>query len=351
MNPPPLPPPVPAARRAFAHWAALGSLIAPLVVVLVAVVTAVVNRGPASDRTIGYVLGCVGTPLILVGLALGICGLGGIPRHGRRGLFGTSLVGLGLNGGLVLFMATALFMAFVKRSEERRQAMADLRATSEEMRTRAQQSYDPEEGITNFDSGRLDRLGGEIKNASQKLSGDDARVMEVMGKHVTRMQNGLKKYQAALTAFREAEVLRPSNLKEQSQIEPRREIVRTFLAANAGLKQLIAEAEKTLRADLIRAKVAPAKTEATMRGFNSKAAPRNALTLKIRDCDRRMGDAVLGALDLFDTHWGKWRFEPAANRIDFAQALANDAYNGFLDEINAASREQIELQGKLVNLP
>jgi hypothetical protein len=342
---------VPANRKAFAHWAALGSLIAPLVVVLVAVVIAVVNSGPGSGRAVGYVLGYVGTPLILVGLVLGICGLGGIPRHGRRGLFGTSLVGLGLNGGLVLFMATALFLAFVKRSEERRQAAAGLRATSEELQTSAQQSYDPEKGITNFDAGRLDRLGGEIKSASRKLSGDDARVMEVMGNHVTRMQNGLKQYEAALTAFREAEVLRPSNLKEQSQIERRREIVRTLLAANAGLKQIIADSEKTIRADLVRNKIAPAKTEAVIKGFNSKAVPRNTLTLKIRDCDQRMGDAVLGALDLFDAHWGKWRFEPAANRIVFAQALANDAYKGFLGEINAAAREQIELQGKLVNLP
>jgi hypothetical protein len=350
MNPPPLPPPLPGNRNSFAHQAAIASLVSPLLAVFVSVATAAATRGAGASSTGRLITGGICVLLIIAGVVLAIVALCGIPQFGRRGLLGRSIAGLVVNGGLMFFMVTGLVVG-IKRAAEGRKAAEDIQVSSQELRTSVQQSYDPEKGITNFDAGRLDRLGGELKSASQKLSGDDARVMEVMGNHVKRMQNGLKKYEAALTSFREAEVLRPSNLKEQSQIEPRREIVRAFLVANSGLKQIIADSEKAIRADLVRAKVAPAKTEALIRGFNSKAAPRNALTLKIRDCDQRMGDAVLGALDLFDAHWGNWRFEPAANRIDFAQALANDAYNGFLDEINAASREQIELQGKLVKLP
>jgi hypothetical protein len=200
------------------------------------------------------------------------------------------------------------------------------------------------------DGSSLDRLNRQFRDASKKMSGDDAIIMQAMANHLSRVQTALKAYEPAMKAYIGAEVLNAATLKQKSEIEPRRQIVREFLARNADLTKVIKDSEKSIRTDLAKSGLTPAKVENSMKAFKRSADPRNALTLQIRDCDKRLGDATIGALDLLEIHWNKWKYDPTESQLKFEETKTADEYNSFLDEISTAGDTQVKLQGKLVNL-
>jgi hypothetical protein len=354
MNPPPVPVVSPDGKKSFAGRAALGSLVTALIAIPLAALTLMPREGPSVPSGAVTIAAAFCLLLVLAGIALAIMAMCGMQRHNRVRILSLGLTSLIISSTLVLLVAIDFFRGFNKGIQnriEQRKASAELQASSQELQARVKESYDPEKGITNFDSSQLDRMQRELQNASQKLSGDDAVIMRVMGNHMARMQQALRKYEAALTTLTETEVLDAGNLTDKAQIVSRRKIVRNFLSANADFKQVIASSEKNIREELAQAKIATAKLEAAMQGFNSKAAPRTALTLRIRDCDQRIGDTVLGALEVFEAQWGQWQYDPAGEQIEFTDEKAAEAYQGFIDALNEAAEEQVKLQGRLVNLP
>ena len=351
MNPPPLP--KPGNQKSIFQQLALGSLVAPLLAILVSVAVRASSQGAEPLRGVKMLAGGVGALFILVGFALAIVALCGMSRHGPRGILGRSVAGLVVNGAMVAFLLSGFVSGFKDgfgRGLQSRQAVRDIQSASKDLQQGLRESYDPEKGITNLDAGRLDRLTAEMKNASGKMSGNDALIMQAMSSYLAGLQKCLKQYETAVTEFTGGGVLGLENLTDKSQIEPRRAIVHRFLEANATLKQAITNSEQTIRTSLVKAGVPSATIETVIRSFNAKAAPRQSLTVQIRECDRRMGDAALGALDLLEAQWGRWRYAAAANEVTFTDSQDNEAYGEFLTEMNAAAEKQIKLQGLLVKL-
>jgi hypothetical protein len=345
------PPELPAAKktsRALPHQAAVAGLLAPLLAILVAAAAAA-NRGPDTPAALKLILGGVGTVLILLGLICSIIALSGIPAHGRRGLLGRGLTGAILNGLFVLTFIVGL-VAGLNRSIKSREASRQVDAAVSNYHADLKRSFNPETGLTNIDHQVLDRLQGQFAEAAKNLTGEDALVMQTMSAYFKHTQSGLKKYEAAVARLREAEVLNPERLTEQAQIEPRREIVRAFLEANQQLTDSITDTNRTFATELAKAKVSPAKVEAFMQDFRAKTAPRDALTLQIRNCDRRIGEAMIGILDLFDNHWGKWRYSPALNQVLLPDDSLRRTYNRLHKELDTAGKDQVRLQSDLVNL-
>jgi hypothetical protein len=87
-----------------------------------------------------------------------------------------------------------------------------------------------------------------------------------------------------------------------------------------------------------------------MAGFDSKFVPRRDLTLLIRECDYRMGQSMLSVLDVLETNWGKWNYNPVTEKIYFDNDDARQAYQQSIAAIKLAGQEQVAAQGKLVNL-
>jgi len=351
MNPPPLPPP--RNQKSFPQQIALASLLAPLLAVLVSVVARAASQGEEPLRAVKLLSGGVGVLLVLTGLVLAIVALCCVSRHGSRGILGRGLAGLAINGLLVLALGSGFARGFasgVGRVAKSRQAVRDVQSASDDVQKSLRESYDPEKGITNIDSHRLDRLTSELEGASEKLSGDDALVMQAIASYLAGLQKQMKLYESAVTAFTDAGVLDLATLTEKAQIEPRREIIRRLLVANAALKTAIMESETTVRTNLVALRIPPAKIEKVVKSFNSKAVPRRALVAQIRDCDAKLGDGALGALDLLEAQWGQWTYEAAANEIKFTDDQHQETYEAFINQINAAGEQQVKLQGQLVKM-
>ncbi len=350
MNPPPIP--KSANRKSFPQQAALASLLAPLLAMLVTFAShAVTQSSQPRPRAALLITGVVCALLILAGFVLAILALCAIPKHGSTGILGRGIAGLLLNG-LMVGLAALAFAGGVTRGMKSRQATQDLKDTVEDMQTSLRESYDPEQGMTNLGAGvdQLGRLGNQMQEASQNFSGHDAVIMQTMALYLKRLQVVAKKYEVAGENFQAGAVLNVGTLTNKSQIEPRREVVRQLLTANAELKNAILGSEKNLRTELAKARVPEEQIENVIKGFKRTAAPKHALIRQIRECDERIGDAALGALDLFETQWSKWHYDSAANELTFETDAANESYGVFLDTINTASEEQVTLQGQLLRL-
>jgi hypothetical protein len=97
--------------------------------------------------------------------------------------------------------------------------------------------------------------------------------------------------------------------------------------------------------------VSSEKIDQVIAAFDVKFAQRSVLDLQIRACDDRMGQGTLAMLDLLETNWGKWNYDPAKNVINFEDTYAQRSYRLSLNEIKNAGMEQVKEQGELVNLP
>ncbi|HEX5221365.1 MAG TPA: hypothetical protein VFZ59_17505 [Verrucomicrobiae bacterium] len=346
MNPPPLPKLKKA--NALPRQLALASLLAPGLALGVSAAIRAANANAEPARATHLILGGVSLLLIGSGFVSAIVALASIPRHGARGILGRGIAGLILNG-LLLAILVVGFLHGVSRSARNRQANQDIKVVAEDMRQSLRESYDPEKGVTNLDSAKLDRLAREFKDAAGKMSGDEAIVMKANADYLGAAQKEFKSYQVALQAFTDAQVLDLATLTEKTQIASRREVVRRFLEANTGFETVLRDADKMIRTNLVKARLETSRIEKAMQAYNSSAGPQRSVTLQIRECDRQMGESVLAVLELLETQWGQWRYHASLNEITFSEAGHNKAYENLLGAIEAEGQKQVKLQGLLVN--
>jgi hypothetical protein len=66
----------------------------------------------------------------------------------------------------------------------------------------------------------------------------------------------------------------------------------------------------------------------------------------MRETEQRIGDSLLGALDFLDGIWGEWNYSKEYSQVQFSPPGALSKYNEFIEALEAASKEQKELQGQ-----
>ena len=335
-------------NESIAHQAAKASLFSVPIVIGLGVAGSILAQQSHNPTQVAIILDLVVCVLVLMGLVAGIIALAGIPSYGSRGLLGRGLVGLALNGILIFIFATN-FVSASRKAQTSRKALQDFTASTADIRSDLKKSFDPKKGITNVDVEKLDRLSSQLKNAAQNLSGDDARAANVMAGFLDRSRAAMKDYQAAVTELRAAHVLNHFDSEDKEQFAAKREVVQQFLQANSNLIQVITNAEDSIRAGLLKAQVSRANTESIVGGYHSSAASINAITVQIRQCDDRLGNAILGALDTLETQWGHWKFNPDTQKLIFTDAATREAYDKSITAMREAADEQIKWQAKLVN--
>jgi len=244
---------------------------------------------------------------------------------------------------------TGIFFG-VGRIIKSQQVTEDLRSTVQDVQSDTKKSYSPQTGITNLNINGLDRVRDKLDSASQTLSGDDALVAKAMSEYLGTMETTAKKYEAAVDDLRATKVLSLETLSDKSQIAGRRQMVQHFLDVNQEFENVVSNSPAIVRADLNALNVSPFKADDALRGFEAKSTPRTPLVLKIRECDDRMGQAMLGILDLLEQNWGKRNYDPVLNQVQFDDPAAQISYRKFLNAIQFAQREQILVQGQLVAL-
>lgn len=254
-------------------------------------------------------------------------------------------------------IAIAIILAVIHTINSQRKATAslagwqDVKSSGRELHEEQKRNFDPKIGITNIDLARFEKMRDGIKTVSQNASGDEAIASRAVGQYFERLQTAVESYQDAAGKLRSAHVLDQFDSADTAQIPARRKIIQQFLDANAALKQVLTNFEERFRADLTDAKVRDLNIQDFLNVFHSKLAAKNALLLKIRQCDDRMGIAMLDALNTLESNRGHWKYDSIINKIQFETAATTEAYENAVSAIEATSKEQIKLQAQLVNLP
>jgi hypothetical protein len=104
--------------------------------------------------------------------------------------------------------------------------------------------------------------------------------------------------------------------------------------------------EAIFKGGLAKLQVSQAGIEFAVRGFQS-GIPGKAVVIRLRETDQRIGDSALGALDFLDEIWGQWNYSKDYDRVQFSPPGALQKYTEYMEAIEAASREQNELQDQL----
>lgn len=310
------------------------------------------TTGAEPSRIVGVIMGGVSGLILLSGLIASIYALASVPRHGRPGLLGRGLAGLVLNGVFLVLFSIGFVTAFQKARSNSLQAQVELKrlqAANQEAQADMRKELQ-EKGSIESGEQQLERLQSQYKEAGEKLSGHHKVIMEASAAYAEALQREMKKYNAAVTAFQAAEVLNAGAIENQAQIAEKRTVVENFMAANASLTVFMKQSGQVYEKELRQRKLPEATLQEVLRGFNRSAGLRQPLLMEIRTCDERLGKAALGALDLLDKQYGKWRYVAATEQINFTDDAAIDQYNGFMKEINQAAEDQAAAQEKLLSL-
>lgn len=253
---------------------------------------------------------------------------------------------------ILALMACGMIFVFnaAQKAAQKRAAIEDIQATAKEAQSNLKKNFDPQKGITNMDLSNINKLRDRLQNASQTFSGDDAVFAKVMAGYLNRLQSAGTNYQDALIKLRAAHVLQKFDPSDKGQIASRREVVHQFVDANNALMQAIKSSEDLVRADLEDAKIGESKIDSFMQGFHTSVVPRNTLLIKIRQCDDRMGTAMLDVLDTLEKQSGHWRIDQN-DQLRFENTAALKTYNEDILSIREAGEDQLKFQKNLVNQP
>lgn len=352
MNPPPLPvtpPPLPGPRpdSPYAQPAALLSLTVPLLAVLAAGVitgfslSAQVTPAAKAGAVVVALLGAV------IGLVAGIISLCCQPR---RRVLTQGTIGVGLSFLLLAAVLAGLMAVQSQKAIKQRETAERIRALGRDFQEENRKSFNRDTGLTNG-ADQVERFRQQLDDTSHDLSGSDAQIMAAISTHLTRVQAGLKHYEAAVAVMQKVKPLELATLTNQNLFPERRETVREFLRRNEELKAIFRDAEANLRADLENRKLSPALINAAIAGYHRSAAPKNTFIAQIRDYDTVIGESSLQMLTVLETQWGHWSYDDLLEKVTFADPEARKTYDTALKALQTAGKKQVEAQRKLVNLP
>ena len=187
-----------------------------------------------------------------------------------------------------------------------------------------------------------------LKSAQKSLArakAENELVQQAATRYRQRIQKAANEHLADAKRLQEAKVLDMAEVTQREQLEPKRAVVREFLASNAALKSLLVSEEAAFKEELVKLNVPPERIQSELSAFQSPFRGK-ATNIRMRETDQQIGDSLLGALDFMDGIWGQWNYNKDYSRVQFSPPGALAKYNEFMEAIEAATKEQNVLQGQ-----
>jgi hypothetical protein len=337
-QPPDLPPVVETPRRSFAKWAAILSLWSPFVCIPVTIGLLVYsdrNTGPAGENAgplwVVFAISGVGFLIATLGFALGVFGLLGIKRHGRKGLFGRSLFGTIANGLLVAFFTfgiAALAIEFLP-GKTQRPLTNDEKAESQIK--------------------KMDRMRASLNKTADRENGDLSLVAAVTARRVGQTKSVMNDYYQKSQLVAQGVFLDPKNLTSREQLVKNIAQVENFIEADRRMEAFSKSYEQDYSNDLKNAGVSDAALKAAMDSVHGALAGKNPLVIELVEAHGRWGESQLSALNLLESNWGGWTINTATKKLEFKDNARAHEFNEFVDAINEAHAEAVSAREKLDN--
>jgi hypothetical protein len=304
--------------------------------------------GP-SGRWAALATGAVFGFLLLLGLIFAIVAFCGVAKHGRERILTRALIGSCLSLVLLGLFGVGFVSGFTRALQDRQVAQS-VTESSRNIAVDMKRDLAEGKGISvDRQRVRLEGVVNTLEAASQDSSGDTALLAKASAAYLQKLQPLMKEYGEAAKSLKEPPILNLSGVERREQLQARRALVQQFLAANDKLATFTSNPEKRFREEMEKGSV-PAKTvEAALVGYRKSASSRAEVAAKIREDDRRMGNALLGMLDVLDANWGRWSYNAQKQKTIFQDDAALDKYIAYREEMEAATIEQKRLQTQFVS--
>ena len=350
MYPPPIPPEHRTHPGIF-HQAAIAGLVAPVLGIVAGGISQGIQRGQAANREAILVIAGIVVLMFLAGLISSVVALCGIPSHGKRRLLGFGLSGAVING-LMLFIFATNFVSARNAAIANRKGMEELTAAAEQFRTNTAKAYNPDTGIdANAQLKQTSEFRSRLDTASKTMTGSDAEAAQAIAVCMAKWEQQQRDFTIAMKAFDPKALMAYRTLTEKEQIEPRRQVVQTFLKASEDLRASVLKQTDDLQAELSTRPIPVATKSQIMAGFHSPSrAAIVAKALAIRDCDKGSCEAILGLLDLAESQWGRWRFDEDQNNVIFDDQASARSFSQLHAQINSFGQKELQLQGDVIEL-
>ena len=207
------------------------------------------------------------------------------------------------------------------------------------------------EGSLSIDPERTDRLIRSIEKSAENVDGNELATINATTRMLRKMHAYEQAYQKAVENLAADSIISPAGVTNVTQLDRYRQTVTQFMAANEELAQISNGAAELLKEEL-RSENLPQRTvEAALRGFQQSYLPRRKIIKAIREQDAQLGTNLLAILDLYQSNWGKWRYNPEDELAVFEDAAHEDQYAAAIDSIVLLSDQQQASQQELVDLP
>lgn len=269
-------------------------------------------------------------------------------RYNSQKYIGRTVAGLVINLIFVSIFITNFSRGADKRLKAKEE-LAKLESTSRSIQEDMRKDFD-QNGTITVGNDHLDRLQNQFQEAGKNMSGQQKLVMQASASYTRSLQVETLKYERAMVALQDAKVLSPAGLDSLEKFKERRAVVENFITVNKTLKAYLANAEANYRKELAAHGLSETLIDEAIKGFSASASKRQPFLMEIRDCDDRLGKAILGSLDVLEDQFGKWKIEPNTGRLLFNDDTSIEKYNHFMEEIDQAADAQAKAQEKLVNL-
>jgi hypothetical protein len=234
---------------------------------------------------------------------------------------------------------------FVRQQMVKREELAKIEKSAAEERVKMADSI--REGNVADGNASIGRMKDQLGKSAAQMSGADAAATRAMASYLGKVQTGLKDYGTQLERLTAAKVL-SFDIRDRAAIEPHRQIIRDFLAANAKLTSTLQHGGELLRAELEAEKVPAHTRDETLTGYNDSQAQLRPLQMRVRQCDKTLGESALAVLDLLDKSWGQWERDETNARLRFHDNATLASFNELIKKIQAAAADQEKAQQEMI---
>ena len=280
--------------------------------------------------------------MVLASLVFGLVALCAVPKYGQEDLLLRSIRGMVFSFGLVLGLAG---FGYTQRNHL---VNATLNETVQKVQDDMKRNVASGKDTDNVKA--LGTLKQAMDTAARDGTGNTALFAKAMGAFLQKAQGPLKEYSDAAEKIKAGSVLNMNGVDKPEQLDSRKQTVRDFLAANDRLLAFIQNSEKTMKQELANLNMPADQVDRAMDGFMKGMAPKNVVTTKIRQQEKRAGVGMLAVLDLLQTDWGKWKYNADKKVVVFDDAKTRGQYLASLDDIASAGEEEQKLQRQLMNV-
>jgi hypothetical protein len=330
----------------FAKWSRWLTILAG---VLAYVVTRTLPETAAGDPSTRYIrlgTGLVCCLMVLASLVLGIIALSAMRKHGTDGILKPALLGVTIS---IVFLS--FFGSGFVRGYQNAQARAALDEQVKKIRARDRMDLTNDQPLSaEARMKQLNETQSVLDQAANSSSGDQALITRAMSGYLTRAKAEVTRYSATLEPIPQISRFDMSAVTQQNQVEAQMQQVKAFIAANDKLLAFLKNTDQILIGELEAVQLSQLGIDAAMRGFRRSLSGQNELTLKVRMQDKNIGMALLGALELIDSNWGKWKYSTDGRMVIFDDPAVRQKFIACLKQVDTAKKEQLNAQRELAAL-